>query len=267
MEQIRHPIGDAEYRCAFDTLRGFKTLFWWLLLILIVLDLAALAVVAFLPAYRDAIESPSEAAQVAPDAPADADEAETPDDDLMALDDDDEPADDAAAATRGAGVAQDLPRPGATYRTVHNLMLVLLPVFRFVALVAALLLALTLLIELIVSLTGQLGGAGSFAGAFVWSALLALLFIPWDRALLGPWIPPSVMYYGPDLVPDTRAIVWNRPANIDWESTVLYWVRYVAYPAVAILILIVIQAKFSRGRKRIVYVEPRPVAAPGRPTA
>lgn len=265
MEQIRHPIGDAEYRSAFDTLRGFKNLFWWLLLILIVLDLAALAVVAFLPAYRDAIESPSEAAQVVPDAaaPEDADEADALEDDLIALDDD-EPADD---ATPPSGVAQDLPRPGATYRTLHNVMLVLLPVFRFVALVAALLLTLTLLIELMVSLTGQLGGAGSFAGAFVWSALLALLFIPWDRALLGPWIPPSVMYYGPDLVPDTSAIVWNRPANIDWEPTILYWVRYVAYPVVAILILIVIQAKFSRGRKRIVYVEPRPVAAPGRPTA
>jgi len=113
-------------------------------------------------------------------------------------------------------------------------------------LVFSILMSLTLAFTTLVMLNGRTVGVSREVSAFFWSLLLLLLLVPWHAILNHPTFRggmfhlPGVLYTWPEL--NENAKDFQRP---DW----LGWVRFVLWPAVALLVLLVVQGKARRGVK------------------
>ena len=114
-------------------------------------------------------------------------------------------------------------------------------------LVFSILLSLTLAFTTLVMLCGRTVGVDRVAKAFLWSLVLLLLLIPWQAVLShptirgGPFHIPGVLWIWPELmenVPDFAGQEW------------LGWVRFVGWPVVALILLVVVYAASGGGIKR-----------------
>jgi hypothetical protein len=107
--------------------------------------------------------------------------------------------------------------------------------------------------------------------AFVWCVVLTVLLFPWQSFLIGnPWnaraTPPGSAYAadaGAGVRPPDPAFklpgglyTWEELgydvrhfADYDTKRAVLKWARYAGFPVVALLLLLMVQAKSSRGLK------------------
>ena len=111
----------------------------------------------------------------------------------------------------------------------------------WLGLVFSILLSLTLLFATLVMLNGRTVGVSRMARAFLWSLVLLLLFVPWQSLLThpdvrgGPFHVPGVLYTAPEL----RA---NVPQFFepDVAGQVLGWLRFVAWPIVALVLLLIV---------------------------
>jgi hypothetical protein len=98
-----------------------------------------------------------------------------------------------------------------------------------------------------IMLVGRLIGVGPVVGAFVLSLFLALILFPWQALLHVADLPridsviPGVFYSWRELIATGQFSTDNTTA------AVMKWTRFVGAPAVALLILLMIQIRSGRG--------------------
>jgi hypothetical protein len=237
MQQIRTPIGGEEYREALGTVRAAKNVFWWLALACLIVQLAAFVLVRFagLIDHAPQVEQgglslaayPSLAPAMAP----------------------------ALAPMVAPTVGPTLPgaAPAGVPREVASLWYTVLswalPCTKFVAMLAAMLLALTLLVAVQLSLLGRTGGAAGFLSAFFWALVLWACLVPWEQALNTSLASGALFNLG-HLVRETRLVAWGAQ-RVSTQAQVLYYARFLAYPGLALCLLLMVHGKYARGQRRM----------------
>jgi hypothetical protein len=120
----------------------------------------------------------------------------------------------------------------------------------FLGIVFILVLAVVLLLIIKIMLVGRLIGVAQVTSAFIWCIFLALLLFPWQGFLqntdfTGQFKIPGVLYTWSELINPTLGAKF---ASKGFDApTILHWARFVAWPVIALILLLVVQAKSSRG--------------------
>jgi len=117
----------------------------------------------------------------------------------------------------------------------------LVGVTAFLGIALTLVLAVVLLLIVKIMLVGRLIGVSRLTSAFIWTVVLATLLFPWQAF----WADydfklPGALYTWNELV----ARVKQQPHR---DAAVLFWARFVAFPVLALIILLAIQIKSRRG--------------------
>jgi hypothetical protein len=133
------------------------------------------------------------------------------------------------------------------------------------------LLAIILALILHILLRGRLLGTAAFTTAFLWCVVLVLLLFPWQAFLNNPAINPDPAADALGLKIPGALYTWAEithpkmgakfQSGLD-PSSVLHWSRYVAFPALALLILLRVQYKSSKGLRQALLPEPVNTPAP-----
>ncbi|MCK4602004.1 MAG: hypothetical protein KAU28_06035, partial [Phycisphaerae bacterium] len=207
-----HTTDAAEYAAAMRSVRLAKNILWLLLGLAIVIQLVSFVLVEFVGVIDDA----PNVRIAATDAPA-------------------------------AEAALEKDVEAATCR--YDVLSWLLPATKFLGVVTAMLLALTLLVAMKVSLVGRLGGVAGFVSAFFWSLILLAFVMPWQQ-ILSASFARGVLYNLGQLVKEAQVVKveWGA-TDVPWWDEPIYYARFIAYPAVAILVWLAVQVKFARGLK------------------
>ena len=150
----------------------------------------------------------------------------------------------------------------------------------FLAMAAVVVLAVVLLLIVGIMLVGRLIGVTHTTRAFIGCVVLAVLLFPWqslwdypiagtvqtepapqENVQVGPPVGlPGVLYTWPELQHKAHF------QSVPWQAALLGWARFVGWPVVAILILLMLQARSSRGLKFALGEAEIQVAEPGAPT-
>ncbi|HEX8914360.1 MAG TPA: hypothetical protein VF796_18580 [Humisphaera sp.] len=133
-----------------------------------------------------------------------------------------------------------------------------LPVTTFLAMVLAVVLCVVMLLLTTAMLTGRLMGVSHATGAFLWAVLLLAVLFPWQSVLVyedrpGPPAAagsvaadrPAVKWFGAT-VTYAEVLADHKFANTPLPEAIRGWGRYVGWPGLAVLVLLVVQAKGSR---------------------
>ena len=165
------------------------------------------------------------------------------------------PANDASLA--GTISVTPTTAPAATTQPVVAPSALIVPVLRyltaiidFLGIVAAILLAVVLSLIMKIMLVGRLIGVAQVTSAFIRCAFLVLLLFPWQAFLQntdfkGDFKVPGVLYTWPEL---THATIGAKFVATGFDSfTIQRWARFVGIPAFAVILLLTVQAKSSRG--------------------
>ena len=133
----------------------------------------------------------------------------------------------------------------------------------FLAMIAVVVLAVVLLLIVGIMLVGRLIGVTHTTRAFIFCVLLGTLLFPWqslwdypiagttqtepaaqENVQVGPPIGlPGVLYTWPEV--QHKAHFTSDP----WTAAAVGWARFVGWPVVAIILLLSVQARSSRGLK------------------
>jgi hypothetical protein len=105
-------------------------------------------------------------------------------------------------------------------------------------------LSMVLLLIVLIMVVGRTLGVSGTTSAYVWSLLLIMLLFPW-QAFLDPYSfkVPGVLYTWREL----RTGAQFTPANI--PDAIVRWSRFVVFPVLALVILLIIQVQTTRGMK------------------
>ena len=255
MQQLRQEATVPEYADAFRSIRAAK--FWMsLLLILTLLIYLATFLVAELNLLPDGTTEVKPAAKstniATPPKPAAAtQEATAAKDDAATKPSAGEGSKAPAAAPKASagGSAKPAEPPSEWRATCKILLAEALPALKFLAFVAAILLSVTLLLAFKVALTGQLGGVSSLISAFFWSLILLVFLTPWD--ILFPFTAKYVGLFtsGIDQIRQHKEDLLGR---LDKPTALIqYYGKFVAWPAIALLIWVIVTVKFGRGYSRL----------------
>ena len=181
-------------------------------------------------------------------------------------------ADDGDAATTAPAdvdVDVDTADGGTTVRAsisggapVADALRYFLPVSNFLGITLVIVLAVVLLLITLIMLVGRLIGVSHVTSALIWCVLLIVLLFPWQTMLIGgradatPGLTtatgadqhpqfkiPGALYTWPELRRD------HDFPNQPLMPAVLKWARFVGFPVLALLILLMVQIKSSRGLK------------------
>jgi hypothetical protein len=149
----------------------------------------------------------------------------------------------------------------------------------FVGLIGTMVLSMVLLLIAIVMLVGRLVGVGRATKAYIWTIVLLTLMFPWQAVYVNPTLMaqqqstdkdfrvPGVMYTWTEL---SHPQLGAKFARTDVPMAVLRWARFVGFPAVAVILLLIIQANSARAlRQALGEVGELPDTTPGNevPTA
>ncbi len=103
-------------------------------------------------------------------------------------------------------------------------------------------LAIVLLLIVKIMLVGRLIGVSRLTSAFIWTVVLAALLLPWQAFWTNyDFKIPGALYTWDELV---HRVNFRADRN---DQTVLFWARFVAFPVLALIILLAIQVKSRRG--------------------
>jgi hypothetical protein len=117
----------------------------------------------------------------------------------------------------------------------------------FLGVALSVVLGFVLLLLLNIMLVGRLIGVGRVTSAYIWCLVLVVLLFPW-QALLSKWyLIPGALYTWSELSDPLLGAKFPTP---DLTTTLVHWARYVFWPVVAIIILLRILVKSSRGMKQ-----------------
>lgn len=172
-----------------------------------------------------------------------------------------------AAVERGPTTLAAATQPGEVVvagRSVGmgDLLHYLLGVSVFLGLSLSILLALVLLLLVTIMLVGRLIGVGRVTSAYVWCLLLIVLLFPWQALFQDQsfssraFIWPGVLYTWDELR------MFARFPTSDLAEAILKWARFVGFPVVAVLILMVIQVRSNRGLRQALGEEDIALGAP-----
>jgi hypothetical protein len=139
-----------------------------------------------------------------------------------------------------------------------------LPATKFLAFASGMLLSLTLLLAVKLSLLGRLGGVAGLISAFFWSLVLLAIITPWQQVMQGA-VACGALYNFDELVRAVGKVrcPWGAK-NVSFVTQVLFYARFIAYPVVAVLVWLMVQAKFARGYRGMNLPRPAEVL-PGQP--
>ncbi len=288
MAQVQYEPSFAEFADAFGSARAAKNVFWLLLGLAIAAQIVAFCLVDFggvldrhkadlnlppagkgagaVPPRTNLILSESRPASgpaVAPTTAPATQAAEPASQPAASQAVSTQPAASQPASTQPASAAAG-PRPrgplsidkeaeAARNREMWYLVLVwALPTAKFLAVVIAALLTCTLLLAVLMSLVGRLGGAAGFVSAFFWSLILLAMVTPWQQVLNGTWAC-GALYNLSDLLTQIKLVKpsWDPPTPPTTLDLTLFYARFLAYPAIALLVWLVVQTKFARGYGRM----------------
>ena len=143
---------------------------------------------------------------------------------------------------------------------VAKLMEYFVAITSFAGIVLAIVLAAVQLLIVTIMLVGRLIGVSRVTSAFIWGLLLIVLLFPWQSLLLSPvtvgvnaqgttnteFKLPGVLYTWGEITHPTLGARFNS-ADLSANQAYLRWARFVIWPAIAVLLLLVIQSKSSRG--------------------
>jgi hypothetical protein len=125
----------------------------------------------------------------------------------------------------------------------------------FLGLSFSIVLSLVLLLITNIMLVGRLIGVGRVTSAYIWCLVLVVLLFPWQAFLNNvdlTWDQvtykiPGVLYTWPELTHPQKGA--NFP-NAPMSEAFLKWSRFVGFPILAIVIVLAIQIKSSRGMRQ-----------------
>ena len=125
----------------------------------------------------------------------------------------------------------------------------------FLGVVLVILLAVNLLLIVNIMLVGRLIGLARVTSAWIWCVLLAILLFPWQSFLQDPNFKadfklPGVLYTWTELTHPTLGAKFGldpEAGELRFEQKVLRWSRFVLFPVVSVILLLVIQARSSKG--------------------
>lgn len=124
-----------------------------------------------------------------------------------------------------------------------------LPAAKFLAFAACLLAVLTLMLAVKLAIMGRLGGVGGFTSTFYWSILLLAIVTPWQQ-ILGGGFAAGALYNLRELTDMTAKIKASWGATgVEPLGRTIYFARFAAYPAFALLVWLAVMLKFSAGYK------------------
>ncbi len=120
----------------------------------------------------------------------------------------------------------------------------------FLGIVLVIVLAVILLLIVKIMLVGRLIGVAQVTSAFIWCVVVALLLFPWQAFLqntdfTGDFKLPGVLYTWAELTHPTLGAKFTA-TGFD-PPTMLRWARFVGWPVAALVLLLIVQAKSSRG--------------------
>lgn len=164
----------------------------------------------------------------------------------------------AAPATQAAASAPAETRPTTTAAglPLRTTAVWLLPATKFTALAASLLLMLTLVFSIQLSLVGRLGGAAGLMRAFFLSLMLLAMLMPWQQIMNADLACGAL--FNLSQLEEAR-----RKLQADMLLQILHYARFIAYPLLALLVLIAVQVAFAKACKRMNI--PPAVTVAGRP--
>lgn len=122
----------------------------------------------------------------------------------------------------------------------------------FIGMGAVLVMAVVLLLIVLIMLIGRLIGVSRVTSALIWSIILGVLLFPWQAFLNYPGLAgtdfriPGVLYTWSEVAQQAR---FGLDGSMDLMMQVLKWARFVGFPVLALLLLLMIQTKSSRGLK------------------
>jgi hypothetical protein len=119
----------------------------------------------------------------------------------------------------------------------------------FLGILMIIVLAMVILLIAKIMLVGRLIGVAQVTSAFIWCVFLVVLLFPWQAFLqntdfTGDFKIPGVLYTWPELIHPTLGAKFQ---GLPTDQTALRWARFVGFPALAMILLLVVQAKSSRG--------------------
>jgi hypothetical protein len=177
------------------------------------------------------------------------------------------------AATQAAGAAEDADSAAPPARAaghVEDILRYVIPVTDFVGITLAVVMAVVLLLIVTIMLVGRLIGVSHVTAAFIWCVVLAALLFPWQAFLAAPAHraagaaagssayatdtgvrPPPPDFKIPGALYTWEEISYDIRHAADYETAKsgLKWVRYAGAPIAALMLLLMVQAKSSRGLK------------------
>jgi hypothetical protein len=116
----------------------------------------------------------------------------------------------------------------------------------FIGVALSIVLAMVVLLIVKVMLVGRLIGVGRLTSAYIWSIVLIVMLFPWQAFLANSSFTnpdfkiPGVLYNWTEFLADARF----------GDGKPLGWARFVLWPAVAAILLLVVQIKSNRGLKQ-----------------
>ena len=119
----------------------------------------------------------------------------------------------------------------------------------FFGTILPILLALVLLLIVNVMLVGRLIGLSRVTSAFVWCLVLALLLFPWQAFFGGTTEASDFRLPGLIYTWDELLLHASFPTT-DVKLAVLKWARFLVFPVLALLLLMIVQIKSNRGLRQ-----------------
>ncbi len=208
---------------AFRSVKAAKNLFMWLIAMAIVLQLGSFIAVQFF-----GVLDPLYAKQAAP-TPATQPATTQP--------------------TTQPAVASVDNSGDVLVETLREVLIPGLEATKFFTFILCLLAVLTLMFAAKLSLVGSLGGMGGFMSAFFWSLILLAVLTPWESIVGGAFVPGATYTFSSmkDAMTSIRP-QWGA-GSVEMFDTIVFYGRFIAYPAVALLIWLIVMLKFAKGYK------------------
>lgn len=125
---------------------------------------------------------------------------------------------------------------------------------QLVGVACTILVALVLYLIAQIMVVGRLIGVSRVTSALVWTFVVLFLIFPWQAFLRDQmlqtreWIFPGVLYSWEELL--NRVTMGTRGRDVGMDKLILHWARFVAWPLIAIVLLLAIQVKSNRGMRQ-----------------
>jgi hypothetical protein len=121
----------------------------------------------------------------------------------------------------------------------------------FLGVAGTILVALVLYLITQIMVVGRLIGVSRVIGALIWALVVLVLIFPWQAFLRDQtftsreWMFPGILYTWDELL--NRVTIGTRGQQNSINVLILHWARFVAWPLVGIILLLLIQVKSNRG--------------------